>query len=119
MIWLLYLVDQWGRRILLMIGSAGGAVCMYYIGAYIAVADPESSSTHTVDAGGKSAGKSGPSINEFTSHSFSPVAFFYLWTIFYSPSWNGTPWVIGAEIFPQHVRTFTQACMAAGNWLFA
>ncbi|KAK0189277.1 general substrate transporter [Armillaria mellea] len=102
MIWLLYLVDQWGRRNLLMIGSAGGAVCMYYIGAYIAVADPESSSTHTVDAGGKSA-----------------VAFFYLWTIFYSPSWNGTPWVVGAEIFPQHVRTFTQACMAAGNWLFA
>lgn len=64
MIWLLYLVDQWGRRILLMIGSAGGAVCMYYIGAYIAVADPESSSTHTVDAGGKSAGKSGSSVNE-------------------------------------------------------
>ncbi len=101
MAWLLYLVDQLGRRPLLMIGASGGAVSMYYIAAYIAIANPSGSSGGSVDAGGRSA-----------------VAAFYIWTLFYSPTWNGTPWVIGAEMFPQHVRTFTQACMAASNWLF-
>ncbi|KAF9455847.1 general substrate transporter [Collybia nuda] len=101
LIWLLWLVDSLGRRYLLMIGSIGGALSMYYIGAYIAIAKPADHPMATLDAGGRSA-----------------VAFFYIWTIFYSPSWNGTPWVVGAEFFPQHVRTFTQACMAASNWLF-
>ncbi|KAF8873773.1 general substrate transporter [Infundibulicybe gibba] len=92
-VWLLYLVDTFGRRQILMIGSIGGALSMYYIGAYIKIAKPADHPTTSLTSGGISA-----------------VAFFYIWTVFYSPSWNGTPWV--------HVRTFTQACMAASNWLF-
>ncbi|KAJ7173454.1 quinate permease-like protein [Mycena filopes] len=102
LIWLLYLVDSFGRRGVLLAGSIGGALSMYYIGAYIALAKPAQHPSTTIGRGGQSA-----------------VAFFYIWTIFYSPTWNGTPWVIGAEMFPQHVRTFTQACQAASNWLFA
>lgn len=101
LVFLLYLVDQLGRKMLLIVGSVGGAISMFYIGTYIAIADPTSNASGTIDSGGRSA-----------------IAFFYIWTIFYSPSWNGTPWVIGAEIFPQHVRTFTQACMASSNWLY-
>ncbi|KAG7448528.1 MFS quinate transporter QutD [Guyanagaster necrorhizus] len=101
LLWLLYIVDYFGRRRVLLIGSLGGAISMYYIGAYIAIVKPAEHPTSTLSAGGKSA-----------------IAFFYIWTVFYSPSWNGTPWVVGAEFFPQHVRTFTQACMAASNWLF-
>ncbi|KAK7049886.1 hypothetical protein VNI00_005316 [Paramarasmius palmivorus] len=102
LVWLLWLVDQLGRRPLLFLGSGGGLVCMYYIAAYIAIAKPENNPSSAIDAGGRSA-----------------IAAFYLWTIFYSPTWNGTPWVLTAEMFPQHVRTFTQACMAASNWLYA
>ncbi|KAJ7483330.1 general substrate transporter [Mycena latifolia] len=101
LIWLLYLVDTFGRRRVLMIGSIGGALSMYYIGAYIAVAKPAQHPSSTIGPGGQSA-----------------IAFFYIWTIFYSPTWNGTPWVVGAEMFPQHVRTFTQACQAASNWFW-
>ncbi|KNZ73258.1 putative quinate permease [Termitomyces sp. J132] len=104
LVWLLYLVDTLGRRYLLIVGSIGGGISMYYIGAYIAISKPATTSASgpvVLNAGGRSA-----------------VAFFYIWTIFYSPTWNGTPWVIGAEFFPQHVRTFTQACMAASNWLY-
>ncbi|KAJ7599074.1 MFS quinate transporter QutD [Mycena floridula] len=101
MIWLLYLVDQLGRRPLLMIGSIGGALSMYYIGAYIAIAKPTLKPTGILGPGGRSA-----------------IAFFYIWTMFYSPTWNGTPWVITAEFFPQHIRTFTSACMAASNWFW-
>lgn len=35
-VWLFLLIDRVGRRNILLIGSAGGAVCMYIIGAYIA-----------------------------------------------------------------------------------
>lgn len=35
-IWLFFLIDRLGRRNILLIGSAGGAVCMYIIGGYIA-----------------------------------------------------------------------------------
>ncbi|KIK55202.1 hypothetical protein GYMLUDRAFT_175841 [Collybiopsis luxurians FD-317 M1] len=100
-VWLMYLIDTLGRRKLFFGGSLGGAVCMYYIGAYIAIAKPAQHPTKTLSPGGKSA-----------------IAFFYLWTVFYSPTWNGTPWVVSAEFFPQHVRTFTSACSAASNWLY-
>ncbi|THU84878.1 general substrate transporter [Dendrothele bispora CBS 962.96] len=80
----------------------GGAISMYYIGAYIAIAKPQNNPTLAITSLGRSV-----------------IAFFYIWTIFYSPTWNGTPWVVGAEFFPQHVRTFTSSCIAASNWLFA
>ncbi|KAF7317652.1 hypothetical protein MKEN_00852700 [Mycena kentingensis (nom. inval.)] len=97
LVWLLWLVDTFGRRNMLLVGSIGGAISMYYIGAYIAVAEPQLHPTTSINAGGRSA-----------------LAFFYIWTIFYSPTWNGTP-----QMFPQHVRTFTQACQAGSNWFWA
>ena len=84
-----------------MIGAAGGAICMYYIGGYIAVAQPAKNPTGTLDGGGISA-----------------LVFFYIWTAFYGPTWNPTPWVINSEIFPQEVRGVAQACGAASNWLY-
>jgi hypothetical protein len=70
--WLLVLVDHFGRRNLLLVGSIGGAIAMYYIGAYIAIADPAKHVSSTLSPGGISA-----------------MAFFYIWTCFYSPTWNG------------------------------
>jgi len=99
--WLFFLIDKMGRRNLLMYGAIGGAISMYYVGAYIAIADPAKHPTTSLTSGGKSA-----------------IAFFYLWTAFYTPSWNGTPWVINSEMFPQNVRTLGQAFAAASNWLF-
>lgn len=98
-VWLLFLVDRFGRRPLLLVGSIGGALSMYYIGAYIAIADPASNSSNSLSPGGISA-----------------VVFFYIWTCFYGPTWNGTPWVVSAEVFPQHVRPASQAFVAASNW---
>jgi len=88
-VWLLYLVDHMGRRRLLMIGAAGGSLCMWFIGAYIKVANPAANSTGGMTSGGIAA-----------------IFFFYLWTAFYSPSWNGTPWVINAEMFDVNTRYY-------------
>lgn len=86
-----------------MIGAFGGAICLYYVGAYIAIADPENNPTAN---------------GQLSSGGISAMAFFYLWTIFYTPSWNGTPWVYNSEMFPQHVRTLGQAFAAGSNWFW-
>jgi sugar porter (SP) family MFS transporter len=71
-IWLLYLIDRLGRRRLLMIGAIGGSLCMWYIGAYIKLAGVHSSPN-----------------GQLSSAGISAIFFFYLWTAFYTPSWNG------------------------------
>lgn len=101
LVWLFVLIDKLGRRPLLMIGALGGSLCMWYICGYVAVAKPASKPTTSMGSGGKSA-----------------MAFFYIWTAFYTPSWNGTPWVYNSEMFDQNVRALAQAWAAANNWFW-
>ncbi|KAL5357338.1 general substrate transporter [Aspergillus floccosus] len=100
-IWLLFLVDQLGRRNLLLGGAVCGSICMWIIGGYICVAKPEANPTDHLTSGGIAA-----------------IFFFYLWTAVYTPTWNGTPWVINSEFFDPNFRTLAQACTTASNWLF-
>ena len=100
LIWLFVMIDHLGRRKLLMIGAVGGSLCLWYVGGYIAVADPANNPKPKLSGGGISA-----------------MFFFYLWTAFYSPSWNGTPWVYNSEMFPQEMRTLGQAFAAGSNWV--
>lgn len=101
LVYLVFLIDQYGRRNLLMIGAIGGSLCLWYVGGYIAVAKPALHPTKTLPPSGISA-----------------IFFFYLWTAFYSPTWNPTPWVLNSEMFDQNVRTLAQAFAAANNWLW-
>ncbi|PWN47063.1 general substrate transporter [Violaceomyces palustris] len=101
LIYILFLVETVGRRNLLMIGGLGGALSMYYIGGYIAIAKPQLKTSGSLDGAGISA-----------------LVFFYIWTVFYSPTYNPTPWVINAEMFPQHARTIAQTSGSASNWLY-
>ncbi|KAF2196206.1 general substrate transporter [Delitschia confertaspora ATCC 74209] len=101
-VWLLYLIDHLGRRKLLMFGAAGGSFCMWFIGAYIKLSN--------VGSGKKS--------EKLSSGGIAAVFFFYLWTVFYTPSWNGTPWVINSEMFSQNTRSLGQASAAASNWFW-
>ncbi|PGH23357.1 hypothetical protein AJ80_02610 [Polytolypa hystricis UAMH7299] len=100
-VWLLYLIDHVGRRLLLLIGATGGSVCLWIVGAYIKIAAPEENAKETMDGGGIAA-----------------MFFFYLWTVFYTPSWNGTPWVMNSEMFDPSMRALAQACAAGSNWLW-
>ncbi|KAK7738362.1 hypothetical protein SLS53_006173 [Cytospora paraplurivora] len=105
-VWLLisrYLIDQFGRRNLLMYGGAGGSVCMWILGAYIKIANP----AENPNTSGK-----------LSSGGIAAIFFFYLWTACYTPSWNGTPWVINSEMFDQNTRSLGQASAAASNWFW-
>lgn len=100
-VWLLWLIDNLGRRNLLIFGALGGSICLFFVGGYIAVAKPAENPTDTLGSGGIAA-----------------MFFFYLWTAFYTPSWNGTPWVLNSEMFDQNVRILAQAFAAANNWFW-
>lgn len=79
LIWLFFLIDKFGRRNLLLVGAIGGAVCMLILGGYLASPLVDTSSASQV-------------AKPLTSGGIAAVFFFYLWTAFYTPSWNGTPW---------------------------
>ncbi|CEJ58873.1 hypothetical protein PMG11_07519 [Penicillium brasilianum] len=100
-VWLLYLIDRVGRRNLLLIGAVGGSICLWIVGAYIKIAEPAKHPKTSMDGGGIAA-----------------MFFFYLWTVFYTPTWNGTPWVLNSEMFDTNMRSLAQACAAASNWLW-
>ncbi|KAI1810147.1 quinate permease [Poronia punctata] len=99
--WLLFMIDHLGRRNLLIYGALGGSICMWIIGAYIKVADPANNPTENIPPAGIAA-----------------IFFFYLWTAFYTPSWNGTPWVLNSEMHDHTTRSLGQASAAASNWLW-
>ncbi|KIH89734.1 quinate permease [Sporothrix brasiliensis 5110] len=100
-VWLLYLIDRLGRRNLLLFGSVAGSVCMWIIGALVKDVIPKVDSSAGMSPGGVAA-----------------IFFFYLWTAVYTPSWNGTPWVINSEMFDQNTRSLGQASAAANNWFW-
>ncbi|TKX18518.1 quinate permease [Elsinoe australis] len=103
-VWLLYLIDRLGRRQLLMLGAAGGSICMWIIGGYVYIANP---SRNPTGAGAT-----------LTPGGIAAIFFFYLWTAFYTPSWNGTPWVLNSEMFDSATRALGQANASASNWLY-
>lgn len=103
-VWLFVLIDRLGRRNLLLIGSTGGSICMWIIGGYLASIKVESTDSD----------ESVP----LSSGGYAAVFFFYLWTAFYTPSWNGTPWVLNSEMFDQSVRSLGQASAAMNNWFW-
>lgn len=67
-LYLLFLIETVGRCKLLMIGALGGGLCLWYVGAYIAIAKPSPS----LDA-------------KLTPAGTSAVFFFYLWTVSHLP----------------------------------
>ncbi|GAA5881088.1 hypothetical protein JCM8547_007993 [Rhodosporidiobolus lusitaniae] len=101
LVWCFFVIDRYGRRGILLVGSVGGALAMFAIGAYIKIADPAHNVHTSLPPGGKVA-----------------MFFFYLWTAFYAVSWNGTPWVVNSESFPGAVRQVTQCFAATSNWLW-
>ncbi|KAH8657985.1 general substrate transporter [Xylariales sp. PMI_506] len=101
-IFILFLIESVGRRKLLIIGSVGGSLCMWFLGAYIKIANSAANTTNT----------------KLTSGGIAAIFFFYLWTAFYSPTWNPTPWVLNSEMFDQNTRSLGQASAAANNWFW-
>ncbi|KDN44944.1 general substrate transporter [Tilletiaria anomala UBC 951] len=98
-VWLLLLIDQFGRRRIFITGSIGCGLMLWWMAIYLAAAPKNSFAT-----------------GELTPGSRSMLAAFYIWTVFYGSTWNGTPWVFGSEAFPMGSRSAGQCCAAFANW---
>ena len=86
-IFLVWLLDRFGRRRSLLIGSLGAAIPMWYIGAFIAKAKPSATEAKQSPGG------------------WVAVAAIYIWVVFFCVSWSGIAWIIPSEIFPLRLRT--------------
>jgi Sugar (and other) transporter len=77
---LVWILDRFGRRKLLIIGGTGAALAMFYIGGFVAVAHPSGDTQQT--AGG-----------------YVAIVMIYIFVIFYCASWNGIVWIYCSEVF--------------------
>ncbi|CAE7095715.1 unnamed protein product [Rhizoctonia solani] len=96
---LVWLVDRVGRRKPLIAGALVGALAMYYIAGFIAIAKP--SGTGSPSPAGKFA-----------------AACIYIFAVAFCMSWNGISWIICSEIFPLGVRALGQTITSATQWLW-
>lgn len=100
LIGLMFGMEQIGRKWLLIIGGAGQAFAMFYIGIHSGVVGPA-----VADA----------SLNG--SGVFSIVCV-YLFVAFYSCGWGPIPFILSAESAPNHLRSLAMALALMTNWLF-
>jgi hypothetical protein len=77
---LVWILDRFGRRKLLIIGGTGAALAMFYIGGYVAVAKPDPNNVN-LNAGG-----------------YVAIVMIYIFVVFYCASWNGIVWIYCSEV---------------------
>lgn len=94
---LAFAVEGLGRKRCLIYGGLGQALMMLWIGGFAAV----HSSPDIVPA------------------SYVSIVAVYLYAVFYCIGWGPLPWVVAAEVAPNHVRTAALAVAIGVNWLFS
>ncbi|KAF7796449.1 hypothetical protein EIP86_007626 [Pleurotus ostreatoroseus] len=94
---LAFAVEGLGRKRCLIIGGLGQGLMMLWIGGFSGI-HPQST---VVPA------------------SYVSIVAVYLYAVFYCVGWGPLPWVVAAEIAPNHVRTATLAVAVGVNWLFS
>jgi len=94
----IFLIDRFGRRPLLFIGTVGIAFSMFYLAGFSAITK-SFTTTHAPNAASNSA-----------------VAFIYLFGATYSLGWGAT-FLVVAELFPNRVRSFCLALTTMTHWI--
>lgn len=98
-VFMIWIVDRFGRRGPLLVGAVGAGVAMFYLAIYSQVSD----SFDRIPPG--------------NSGSQAAVAMIYIYAIFYGFSWNGIPWIFASEVLPTRVRTIGMMCAVCMQWL--
>ena len=96
----MFLIDRWGRRTFLLIGSVVLAASLSIVGGlqYYADSFPE-----------------GPARIPAADGLFFGVCFYLF---FFGATWGPGPWLLGAEIFPLRARAKGMSLSTGTNWLF-
>lgn len=91
----LFVVETWGRRKLLMFGSAGMSVCQLLVASFTAAAPENMAQTQVTIL----------------------VVFVAIFIFFFAASWGPVAWVVTSEIYPLKVRAKSIAFTTTANWL--
>ena len=94
---LAFAVEGLGRKKCLIIGGLGQGLMMLWIGGFSGI-HPGS---------------------DIVPASYVSLVAVYLYAVFYCVGWGPLPWVVAAEVAPNHVRTAALAVAIGVNWLFS
>ena len=94
---LAFAVEGLGRKRCLIIGGLGQGVMMLWIGGFSGV-HPEKT---------------------IVPASYVSLVAVYLYAVFYCVGWGPLPWVVAAEVAPNHVRAAALSVAIGVNWLFS
>lgn len=98
-----WVVESVGRRRGLIWGSFLGAIPLFYVGGYIARANPIAAAA----AG----------TFQQTGWGYLAMVCIYVNAFIICATWQGITWTYAAEIFPLDIRMFCVACCTASTWL--
>ncbi|KAI1821810.1 general substrate transporter [Xylaria intraflava] len=90
----LFVVESWGRRKLLIVGSVGMAICQLVIAIF-------STAAHDM--------------KKLVAQLL--IVFVSFFVFFYAASWGPVTWVVTSEIYPLKVRAKSVSISTAANWL--
>ncbi|RYP42852.1 hypothetical protein DL768_010192 [Monosporascus sp. mg162] len=91
----LFVVESWGRRKLLIVGSIGMAICQLTIAVAATIV--------------------GGDLQEQAAKIM--IVFVSIFIFFYAASWGPVCWVVTSEIYPLKVRAKAMSVSTASNWL--
>ena len=94
---LAFAVEGLGRKRCLIIGGLGQGVTMLWIGGFSGI-HPQAT---------------------IVPASYVSIIAVYLYAVFYCIGWGPLPWVVAAEVAPNHVRAASQSVAIGVNWLFS
>jgi sugar porter (SP) family MFS transporter len=98
LIYVLFIIDNVGRRRPLMVGATIQACCLLYLTIFVKVANLTAGSA--VTAGG-----------------YIGVLAIYIYAFGWSFGWSVVPWVVPSEIFPNRIRAISMSSVYALQWL--
>ncbi|KAL2158028.1 hypothetical protein VTH06DRAFT_4838 [Thermothelomyces fergusii] len=91
----LFVVESWGRRRLLIVGSVGMAICQLLIASFATASGNDNR----------------PTQNQIL------IIFVAIYIFFFAASWGPVVWVVTSEIYPLKVRAKSMSVSTASNWI--
>ncbi|KIY45595.1 quinate permease [Fistulina hepatica ATCC 64428] len=97
LLYVLFIVDNVGRRRPLITGALIQAVCLLYLAVFVKIAHPGNDG---ISAGG-----------------YVGIVAIYIYAFGWSFGWSVVPWVVPSEIFPNRIRALAISIVYALQWL--
>ena len=114
----IYLVERYGRKILLIISSAGMFVAISSLGLFFAL-DEHREVICGLDAEPGCVSEDGISDETMESISWLPLTSLILYKFFFSIGYGPLPWVMNGEFFPLEAKGLSSSIATAFNWFCA